>query len=253
MKLLDFYFFGTLPPKVESLTNAEAFFGKLEFDPSEWAIIGMMARREGVTAEQWIVGKVRSFLAWLEATSVPLEGGKSFPSSSHTLPIGFPLKLPAAPAANVPPLPAPGDDADTPGNVLHLPFYGSVAAGQPAGPLDVDDGTLPVPVALVGRHDPASLYVLRVNGQSMEPAYPDASLVLCRKLRLGEFAKKGQDVVSCDASGVYLKRLLYTKEGIKGAVPRKATPHLVSLNPEFPEVVPLADCPISAVVVAKID
>lgn len=118
---------------------------------------------------------------------------------------------------------------------------------MPGGPLDTADGTHPVPAG----YDPATHYVLRVNGQSMEPDYPDGSHIVCRKLKPGEFAKKNDDVIACDASGAYFKRLLYRKDGPKGDTPRKATPRLVSINPDFPEVTPLADCPIVAVVVGK--
>lgn len=128
-----------------------------------------------------------------------------------------------------------------------LPYFGTVAAGLPGGPVDVMDGTHPVP----GSFDPASHYVLRVHGRSMEPDYPDGSFIVCRKLKIGEFATKGQDVIASDASGSYFKRLLYTKHEPKGPGPRKAIPHLVSINPEFPEVVPVSDCPITAVVVAR--
>ena len=137
-------------------------------------------------------------------------------------------------------------------NVIELPFYGTAAAGQPGGPLDVLDGTVPVSSALVGKRDRSALYVLRVNGQSMEPDYPDGSQIVCRKLKDGEFAKKGQDVIACDSSGAYFKRLEYRKIGQKGDSPRKAVPHLVSLNHEFPEVTPASDCPIVAVVVGKV-
>lgn len=130
---------------------------------------------------------------------------------------------------------------------IDLPYYGTVAAGRPGGPLDVMDGTHPA----MDNYDPLTHYVLRVNGQSMEPDYLDGSFIICRKLKSGEYATKGDDVIACDASGAYFKRLIYTKDGKKGNSPRKATPHLVSINPDFPEVVPVGDCPISAVVVGR--
>ena len=136
-----------------------------------------------------------------------------------------------------------------PGKITPLPFYGAVAAGTPAGALDDKlDEIEQVPGAWPqdGTH-----YVLRVNGRSMEPEYPDESLVVCRKLRDGEYAKKGQHVIASDSAGAYFKCLEYRKEGKKGTSPRKATPALVSINPDFPDVVPVADCPIVAVVVGK--
>ncbi len=137
--------------------------------------------------------------------------------------------------------------ADPPANLIELPYFGTVAAGTPAAELDTDDGTHPVP----GNYDPATHYVLRVNGESMEPDYPDRSHIVCRKLKDGEFAKKGQDVIACDASGAYFKRLVYRKDAPIGTGPRKAVPRLISINPDFPEVIPAADCPIMAVVVSK--
>ena len=128
-----------------------------------------------------------------------------------------------------------------------LPFYGLVAAGNPGGPADIADGT----VQTTDHYDPATHYVLRVNGRSMEPEYQDGSMVVVRKLKDGEYLKNGQDVVACDAAGAYLKRLAYVKDGPKGQGPRKAAPRLVSLNPDYPEVVPVADSPIVAVVVGK--
>jgi len=157
----------------------------------------------------------------------------------------------AQPAAST--VPMPTRQPDQAANVIELPFYGTVAAGLPGGPLDIADGTLPVPADIIGKHDPASLYLLRVNGRSMEPQYPDGSRVLCRKLETGEFAKKGDDVIASDSSGAYFKRLEYRKSGSKGNAPRKPTAHLVSLNPEFPEVTPASDCPIVAVVVGLVD
>ena len=139
-----------------------------------------------------------------------------------------------------------------PTNIIEIPLFGSVAAGTPSGPLDVADGTHPVPRDLLGKHKPADLYVLRINGESMQPEYRDGRFILCRKLRDGEYAKKGQDVIANDANGAYFKRLEYRKEGKIGDTPRKAVPRLVSINPDYPEVLPVADCPIVAVVISKL-
>ena len=144
---------------------------------------------------------------------------------------------------------APLPDAlSTPEPILplsHIPFFGLVAAGTPAGALD---DMLDESAAVPGTW-PANAFALRVSGRSMEPDYPDGSTIVCRPLKPGEYPTKGQDVISSDADGVYFKRLAYTKDGPKGDTPRKAIPHLVSINPEFPEVVPAADCPIVAIVV----
>jgi len=130
---------------------------------------------------------------------------------------------------------------------FHLPYHGTVAAGLPAGSSELADETYPV--ADRDHYDPAIHFVVRVHGESMEPTYPDGSHIVCRKLRDGEYATKGQDVVCADANGVYFKRLVYQKDGPKDDAPRKARPRLVSINPDYPEVVPVTDCPIVAVVV----
>lgn len=151
------------------------------------------------------------------------------------------------------PMPAPSNLFRDATKMVHVPFWGTVAAGVPGGPLDCMDGTISVPADCLGKSKLESVYVLRVNGQSMEPDFPDGSHILCRKLNSGEFAKKGNLVIAADGAGAYFKRLIYSKDGKKGDSPRKAIPHLVSINPDFPEVVPLSDCPIVAVVIGRID
>jgi SOS-response transcriptional repressor LexA len=130
---------------------------------------------------------------------------------------------------------------------VDLPFYGCVAAGQPAAPMDTQDGTYPVQ----GSYDPASHFVLRVNGQSMEPDYPDGSHVVCRNLKDSEFPKKKQDVIACDSNGSYFKKLIYEKNTWQGEHQPKTVPRLVSINPAYDDVIPASACPIVAVVVAK--
>lgn len=137
---------------------------------------------------------------------------------------------------------------EEPPAIHYLPYYGTVAAGLPGCTVDVTDDTHPVP----DEYDPATHYVLRVRGESMEPDYADGSHIVCRKLKSGEYATKGQDVICSDASGNYFKRLKYTQDGPKGDTPRKAKPHLVSINPDYDEVIPVSDCPITAIVVEKV-
>lgn len=129
-----------------------------------------------------------------------------------------------------------------------LPFYGWVAAGKPA---DVDfhtDESRSVP----GDYQRKPHYLLRVRGRSMEPDYPEGSYVVVRALQAGEFPKKGDVVIANDPNGPAMKRLEYRKAGAKSDVPRKPTPHLVSINPEFGEVIPISDCPIQGVVVESL-
>jgi len=183
---------------------------------NEWS--AAFKASDSKTLEEWAISAIR----------------KAYQEEKSGHPVDLPSNVTAHPSARE--------------KLVSLPFFGLVAAGQPGGPIDVPEGEHEVP----GGYDPATHYVLRVNGDSMAPEYPDKTLLLCRKLRDGEFAKKGDDVIACDASGCYFKRLEYRKDGPKGDVPRKARPHLVSLNPDFDEVVPVADSPIVAVVIKKL-
>jgi transcriptional regulator with XRE-family HTH domain len=67
-KILDWSFFGTVPPRV---TSAHADITKvLDFDEAEWRIIGHIARRQGITEREWIVRRIRDYLAILEESAV---------------------------------------------------------------------------------------------------------------------------------------------------------------------------------------
>lgn len=129
--------------------------------------------------------------------------------------------------------------------MTELPYYGAVAAGKPS---DVDfytDETRIVP----GNYSKRPHYLLKVRGQSMEPDFPDGSYVVVRVLDVGEYPRKGDVVIAADANGPAMKRLEYRKEGSPGDTPRKPTAHLVSINPLFEEVIPVADCPVQGVVI----
>lgn len=145
--------------------------------------------------------------------------------------------------------PAPGKKVvpfkPAPGPRAELPFYGWVAAGKPSD-VDFHSGEC---MTVPGDYGRRPHYLLRVRGRSMEPDYPEGSYVVVRALAPGEYATKGDIVIANDANGPAMKRLEYRKDGRKGDTPRKPTPHLVSINPDFGEVVPVSDCPIQGIVV----
>jgi SOS-response transcriptional repressor LexA len=119
-----------------------------------------------------------------------------------------------------------------------LPCLGRIAAGSPT--LAIDDTSRDT--VLAPKQWPAKYYCLRVSGQSMEPDYPDGSFVVIRPLAHGEYPIKNHVYAwLIDGGTVTLKRLVYTKAGNKNpdGSPRKPIPHLVSINPAFPDVVPL--------------
>jgi transcriptional regulator with XRE-family HTH domain len=84
-RLLDWYFFGTLPPRLIQTLDLQ---GVLEFTEDEWNIIGLMAKRAGQTHAQFIRSSILGYLyhaapeashrpAPLEALPKPVEGGSS--------------------------------------------------------------------------------------------------------------------------------------------------------------------------------
>lgn len=130
-----------------------------------------------------------------------------------------------------------------------LPYYGAVAAGKPSD-VDYHSGeTMTVP----GSYRRRPHYILRVRGRSMEPNYPDGSYVVVRALETGEYARKGDVVIAHDGDGPCIKLLEYRVSGPKSDIPRKPTAHLVSINPEFDDVIPIHDTPIQGIVVDQYD
>ena len=65
--LLDWYFFGTVPHRIASIHPSAS---TLNFDEGEWAVIGALARREGVTEAAWIAARIRSYLAYVDLPPV---------------------------------------------------------------------------------------------------------------------------------------------------------------------------------------
>jgi transcriptional regulator with XRE-family HTH domain len=54
--LLDWYFFGILPPRIASTASLQ---GCLEFTDQEWHVLGRMAARVGQTHSQFITATIR--------------------------------------------------------------------------------------------------------------------------------------------------------------------------------------------------
>lgn len=79
LKLLDWYFFGTVPPRIEGQSIID-MRNVLNFDEAEWRIIGHIARRQGITEREWIVSRVWDYLSNLEAAS-------AFSGPSHLSPV----------------------------------------------------------------------------------------------------------------------------------------------------------------------
>ena len=67
LKLLDWYLFGTVPPR---LSGDKELRYVLEFEEDEWAIICASAHREGTIPGKWIAGRIRSYLAYTDAADL---------------------------------------------------------------------------------------------------------------------------------------------------------------------------------------
>lgn len=73
-RLLDWYFFGILPPKI---TAAGDVRGVLEFDDAEWRMISIMAKRDGDRKPgEWIASRIRDYIAPAMAAEGNSEQGK---------------------------------------------------------------------------------------------------------------------------------------------------------------------------------
>jgi hypothetical protein len=111
LKLLDWYLFGTLPPRLGSLPLE--LQTQLDFEEGEWAVLNAMARREGVTVQAFIVGRIRAYIAFAGAAQpTPAAAPGSAPGSAPA-----PAPAPAPAAA---PRPAAGElkggPSDRPGS-----------------------------------------------------------------------------------------------------------------------------------------
>lgn len=71
-KLLDWFFFGTVPERIHGSTIDLSRM--LEFDEVEWRIIGHIARRQGLTEAEWIAARIRDYLAIMDAQESPASG-----------------------------------------------------------------------------------------------------------------------------------------------------------------------------------
>lgn len=170
-KLLDWYFFGSVPPRI---TATQTDLSKvLDFDEAEWKIIGHIARRQGLNESEWIAQRIRDYLAVLD-----LEAGNS-PASQDL---------------------ANSEIAPEVGKIVtfELPFYGYAAAGTPV------ISQLTGETSHVFKKYPAGYFVIAVNGQSMEPTLPDGSRIVCEPREYTP--KHGKICIISDGYGSSVKR-----------------------------------------------
>lgn len=67
LKLLDWYFFGTLPPRLSS--DEQVPSGMLDFSPEEWNIVLILAARAGQSPAKWIASTIRFHLDLYKSAS----------------------------------------------------------------------------------------------------------------------------------------------------------------------------------------
>lgn len=170
-KLLDWYFFGSVPARI---TATQSDLSKvLDFDEAEWKIIGHIARRQGLTESEWIVQRIRDYLAFLDADA----GNSSASLDLATL-----------------------DNVPEAGKIVtfELPFLGYAAAGSPV------ISQLTGETSHVPKKYPAGYFVVAINGQSMEPTLPDGSRIVCEPREYTP--KHGKICIISDGHGSSVKR-----------------------------------------------
>ncbi|MEG0724339.1 MAG: S24 family peptidase [Akkermansia sp.] len=123
-------------------------------------------------------------------------------------------------------------------NVYEEQVIGNIAAGS----LEAGD-TIPYTIKTHQRLSNGE-YILRVNGNSMEPQIMDGTLVIMRKHTVPPIPKIGTIVEYHDERGVTIKKLAQRKtpEGKKEYI-------LHSINPSYPDIHPMDGGKISAVYV----
>jgi transcriptional regulator with XRE-family HTH domain len=78
--LLDWYFFGTIPPRMPS--GAISTKGVLEFSEAEWRIINIFANRAGQTPGKWIASQIRAHL--VEASRLGIAADEEVPKGKSS-------------------------------------------------------------------------------------------------------------------------------------------------------------------------
>jgi transcriptional regulator with XRE-family HTH domain len=79
-QLLDWYFFGTIPPRMPS--SALSAKGVLEFSETEWRIINIFANRAGQTPGKWIASQIRAHL--VEASRLGIAAEEEVPKGKSS-------------------------------------------------------------------------------------------------------------------------------------------------------------------------
>jgi SOS-response transcriptional repressor LexA len=108
------------------------------------------------------------------------------------------------------------------GKLISLPILGRVPAGYPMTAIEEIDGYFPLPRKLI---DDPKAFILKVQGDSMEPDLFDGDLVVISPAQKTEIKGNGEHViVRCNTDEVAVKLVHKEKRGII----------LSSRNPKYP-------------------
>ena len=200
------YFAKSIFRKVDDVKSVAIVFTNEEYE-----LILEAAQKEGVSVSQFIA------LSAIEDAEQISEAHPLFPEA--------------------PPAPAP---SFVPTALALPPKYTVTVIGEIAAGALCDGDTVAFDVETdkpLGKDE----YVLRVNGHSMEPLIADGALVVMRKYTTPPIPKVGTIVEYWDGPGVTLKELSTRKneEGQNEYI-------LKSVNPAFPDILPMDGGHISA-------
>lgn len=108
------------------------------------------------------------------------------------------------------------------GKLISLPILGHVPAGYPMTAIEEIDGYFPLPIRLI---DDPKAFILKIQGDSMEPDIYDGDLVVISPAQKTEIKGNGERViVRCNTDEVAVKLIHKEKRGII----------LSSRNPKYP-------------------
>ena len=128
----------------------------------------------------------------------------------------------------------PADQIVAEGGALTLPYLGAVAAGEPVH-TELSDEEM-----IVDRDYPPGHFVVRVNGDSMDPELRDGEMIVVDTRNIFT-PGHGRICVVSDGSGSSVKRW------------NRKTGLLESLNPDYPDLEPSEDMVLQGYYVATVD
>jgi repressor LexA len=123
--------------------------------------------------------------------------------------------------------------------IIDVPIYGSIAAGRAELTEQQSEGTVSIDAATLGVGRPRRVFALKVRGDSMTGAdINDGDLVILENREPG--------------AGAVVAALIDGETTLKRLVQTRGKYFLKAENPDYPDLIPLADLRIQGVMVALI-